>query len=103
MKEHRRNHKTTQRERKRCFHTTMYALRTGVDRLCVWEDKSQWLLLRCERIQRRHFGMKLLAYALMHLRCGYTLRDTRRQETSRIVRGVCDAATHACSRYLCAR
>ena len=37
-----------------------------------WEDKFKRLLLRFERIQRRHYGMKLLGYTLINLRafCG---------------------------------
>ena len=36
------------------------------------EDKFKRLLLRFERIQRRHDGMKVLAYTLINLRtfCG---------------------------------
>ena len=36
------------------------------------EDKFKRLLLRFERIQHRHYGMKLLAYTLINLRkfCG---------------------------------
>ena len=37
-----------------------------------WEDKLKRLLLRFERIQQRHYGMKFMAYMLMYLRefCG---------------------------------
>ena len=37
-----------------------------------WEDKFKRLLLRFERIQQRHYGMKLMAYTLINLRgfCG---------------------------------
>src|SRR5262249_10151837 len=37
-----------------------------------WEDKFQRLLLRFERIQQRHYGMKVRAYTLINLRkfCG---------------------------------
>jgi hypothetical protein len=48
------------------------ALRMRVERTFAWEDKFKRLLLRFERIQQRHYGMKLLAYTLMNLRtfCG---------------------------------
>jgi hypothetical protein len=38
----------------------------------AWEDKFKRLLLRFERIQQRHYGMKLMAYTLINLRkfCG---------------------------------
>jgi hypothetical protein len=32
------------------------------------EDKFTCLLLRFKRIQQRHYGMKLMAYALVNLR-----------------------------------
>jgi transposase len=38
------------------------------DRTFAWEDKFKRLLLRFERIQQRHYGMKLLAYTLINLR-----------------------------------
>jgi hypothetical protein len=43
-----------------------------VDRHDPWEDKFKRLLLRFERIQQRHYGMKLMAYTLINLRefCG---------------------------------
>jgi hypothetical protein len=67
-----RNRKRTKRGRKRFFNATIHALRTRVDRTLAWEDKFKRLLLRCERIQQRHFGMKLLAYTLINVRefCG---------------------------------
>jgi len=34
----------------------------------AWEDKCKQLLLRFERIQQQHDGMKLLAYTLINLR-----------------------------------
>ena len=38
----------------------------------AWEDKFKRLLIRFERIQQRHYGMKLMAYTLINLRafCG---------------------------------
>jgi hypothetical protein len=67
-----RNRKRTKRGRKRLFNAAIHALRTRVDRTFAWEDKFKRLLLRFERIQQRHFGMKLMAYALINLRgfCG---------------------------------
>ena len=43
-----------------------------VERTFAWEDKFKRLLLRFERIQQRHYGMKLMAYTLINLRafCG---------------------------------
>ena len=63
---------TTKRGRKRLFNATIYALRMRVERTFAWEDKFKRLLLRFERIQQRHYGMKLLAYTLINLRkfCG---------------------------------
>jgi len=50
----------------------IHALRVHVERTFAWEDKFKRLLLRFERIQQRHYGMKLLAYTLINLRgfCG---------------------------------
>ena len=43
-----------------------------VERTFAWEDKFKRLLLRFERIQHRHYGMKLLGYTMINLRefCG---------------------------------
>jgi transposase len=67
-----RNRKTTKRGRKRLFNAVIQALRAQVERTFAWEDKFKRLLLRFERIQQRHYGMKLMAYTLMNLRafCG---------------------------------
>jgi transposase len=67
-----RNRKTTKRGRKRFFNEAIHALRMRVERTFAWEDKFERLLLRFERIQQRHYGMKLLAYTLINLRafCG---------------------------------
>ena len=64
--------KTTKRGRKRLFNAAIHALRMRVERTFAWEDKFKRLLLRFERIQQRHYGMKLLAYTLINLRafCG---------------------------------
>jgi Transposase DDE domain len=72
IKENPRHRKTPKRGRKRFFNATIHALRARVDRTFAWEDKFKRLLLRFERIQQRHYGMKLLAYTLINLRefCG---------------------------------
>ena len=61
-----------QRGRKRLFKAAIHALRMRVERTFAWEDKFKRLLLRFERIQERHYGMKLMAYTLINLRafCG---------------------------------
>ena len=72
IKENPRNRKTTKRGRKRLFNAAIHALRLRVERTFAWEDKCKRLLLRFERIQRRHYGMKLMGYTLINLRafCG---------------------------------
>ena len=72
IKENPRNRKTTKRGRKHFFNEAIHALRTRVERTFAWEDKFKRLLLRFERIQQRHYGMKLMAYTLINLRefCG---------------------------------
>jgi hypothetical protein len=68
IKENPRHRKTTKRGRKRLFNAAIHALRTRVDRTFAWEDKFKRLLLRFERMQQRHYGMKLLAYTLINVR-----------------------------------
>jgi hypothetical protein len=63
-----RNRKHPKRGRKRLFNATIHALRMRVERTFAWEDKSKRLLLRFERIQQRHYGMKFMAYTLINLR-----------------------------------
>jgi hypothetical protein len=72
IKENPRNRKTTKRGRTRLFNAASHALRMRVERTFAWEDKCKRLLLRFERIQQRHYGMKLMAYTLINLRafCG---------------------------------
>jgi hypothetical protein len=72
IKENPRNRKTTKRGCRRLFNEAIHTLRMRVERTFAWEDKFKRLLLRFERIQQRHYGMKLLAYTLMNLRtfCG---------------------------------
>jgi transposase len=67
-----RNRKGTKRGRKRLFNAAIHALRLRVERTFAWEDKFRRLLLRFERLQQRHYGMKLLAFTLINMRefCG---------------------------------
>jgi transposase len=67
-----RNRKHPKRGRKRVFNAAIHTLRIHVERTFAWEDKFKRLLLRFERIQQRHYGMKLMAYTLINLRafCG---------------------------------
>jgi IS5 family transposase len=62
IKENPRNRKHTKRGRKRLFNEVIHARRMHVERTFAWEDKFKRLLLRFERIQQRHYGMKLMAY-----------------------------------------
>jgi hypothetical protein len=39
-----------------------------MERTFAWEDKFKRLLLRFEHLQRRHYGVKLMAYTLINLR-----------------------------------
>jgi hypothetical protein len=72
IKENPRHRQATKRGRKRLFNEAIHALRMRVERTLAWEDQFKRLLLRCERMQQRHYGMKLMAYTLMNLRefCG---------------------------------
>ena len=72
IKENPRNRKTPKCGRKRLFNKAIHALRERVERTFAWEDKFKRLLLRFEYHQRRHYGMKLMAYTLLNLRrfCG---------------------------------
>jgi DDE family transposase len=72
IKENPRNRKCPKRGRKRLFNAVIHALRAHVERTFAWADKFKRLLLRFERIQQRHYGMKLMAYTLINLRafCG---------------------------------
>jgi hypothetical protein len=68
IKENPRNRKRPKRGRKRFFNEAIHALRTCVEWTFAWEDKFKRLLRRFERIQQRHYGMKLMAYTLINLR-----------------------------------
>jgi hypothetical protein len=72
IKENPRNRKHPKRGRKRLFNAAIHAIRLHVERTFAWEDKCKRLLLRFERIQQRHYGMKLLGYTMINLRafCG---------------------------------
>jgi hypothetical protein len=63
-----RNRKTPKRGRKRLFNAAIHALRERVERTFAWEDTFKRVLLRFEYHQRRHYGMKLMAYTLINLR-----------------------------------
>ena len=65
IKENPRN-RHTKRGRKRLFNAAIHALRLRVERMFAWEDKFKRLLLRFERIQQRHYGMKLLGHTCMN-------------------------------------
>ena len=68
VKENPRNRKTPKCGRKRLFNAALHSLRLCVERTFAWEDKFKRLLLRFEFKQRRHYGMKLMAYTLINLR-----------------------------------
>lgn len=68
IKENLRNRTSPKRGRKRWFNAVVHTLRERVKRTFVWEDKFKRLLLRCEHIQQRHYGMKLMAYTLITVR-----------------------------------
>jgi hypothetical protein len=72
IKENPRNREIPKRGRKRLFNAAIHSLRLRVERTFAWEDKYKRLLLRFDFIQQRHYGMKLMAYALINLRhfCG---------------------------------
>jgi hypothetical protein len=68
IKENPRNRKTAKRGRKRMFNAAIHSLRLCVERTFAWENKFKRLLVRLEFKQRRHYGMKLMAYTLINLR-----------------------------------
>jgi hypothetical protein len=80
IKENPRNRKRPKRGRKRWFNAAIHALRMRVERTFAWEDKFKRLLLRFERIQQQHYGMKLLAYTLINLRAHVQGGVTRTQD-----------------------
>ena len=67
--ENKRNRKKTKRGKKRAFSQLIFKERfRTIERLFAWEDKFKRLLLRFERKSKNHFGMKLIAYAMINLR-----------------------------------
>jgi transposase len=68
IQEHPRHRKTTKRGRQRVFNEAIQARRMHVERTGAWEDTFKRLLLRFDRRQQRHYGMKLMAYTLINLR-----------------------------------
>ena len=68
IKENPRNRQHPKRGRRRVFNDAIHALRDRVERTFAWEDKFKRLLLRFEHFQRRHYGMKLMAYTMINLR-----------------------------------
>jgi len=68
-----RNRKKTKRGRKPMFNSDIFHERFyTIERVFAWEDKFKRLLLRFERRSENHYGMKLIAYAMINLRhfCG---------------------------------
>jgi len=68
-----RNRKKTKRGRKPMFDPDIFRERfSTIERVFAWEDKFKRLLLRFERHSENHYGMKLIAYAMINLRhfCG---------------------------------
>jgi transposase len=69
IKENPRNRKKTKRGRKRFYNDDIFQERfKTVERAFAWEDKFKRLLIRFERISLHHFGLKLIAYAMINLR-----------------------------------
>jgi transposase len=68
VKEKPRNRQRPKGGRKRLFNQAIHDLRDRVERTFAWEDKFKRLWLRFEHLQRRHYGMKLMAYTLINLR-----------------------------------
>ena len=67
--ENKRNRKNTKRGKKRIYSASIFKERFWtVERLFAWEDKFKRLLLRFERKSENHFGLKLIAYSMIHLR-----------------------------------
>jgi hypothetical protein len=68
IKENPRNRQTPKRGRKRWCNQALHALRERVERTFAWEDTLKRVLLRVAYHQRRHYGMKLMAYTLINVR-----------------------------------
>ena len=55
--------------KKKLFNLAIFKERfQTIERLFAWEDKFKRLLLCFERKSENHFGMKLIAYAMINLR-----------------------------------
>jgi len=67
--ENKRNRKVAKRGKKRLFNPDIFKERfRTIERLFAWEDKFKRLLMRFERKSDNHFGMKLIAFAMINLR-----------------------------------
>ena len=73
IKHNKRNRKKTKRGRKPMYDADVFKERFfTIERVFAWEDKFKRLLLLFERRSENHYGMKLIAYAMINLRhfCG---------------------------------
>ena len=69
IRENRRGRKKVKRGRKRLYDPKIFKERfRTIERVFAWEDKFKRLLLRFERISELHYGLKMLAYAMINLR-----------------------------------
>jgi transposase len=69
IKENSRYLKKTKRGRKRFYDDSIFQERFNtVERVFAWEDNFKRLLPRFEKISLHHFGMKVIAYAMINLR-----------------------------------
>lgn len=67
--ENKRNRKQNKRGKKRFFDQDIFSERfQTIERLFAWEDKFKRLLIRFERKSQNHFGLKLIAFAMINLR-----------------------------------
>lgn len=67
--ENKRNRKQNKIGKKRLFDQDIFSERfQTIERLFAWEDKFKRLLLRFERKSENHFGLKLIAFAMINLR-----------------------------------
>jgi transposase len=72
IKENPRNRQKAKRGRKRFFDEIIYKLRFSVERTFAWQDKFRRVVIRWERIHKRHMGFVFIAFNLVNLRgvCG---------------------------------
>jgi len=67
--ENKRHRKKTKPGPKRTFSEAIFKERfQTIERLFAWEDKFKRVLVRFEHKSEHHFGMKLIAFALINLR-----------------------------------